>query len=85
VKKRANPGLAVVGVVPTFFDSRVRHHSKVLEELRKNYASVLIDVPIPVRVSLADAMVAGKSIHEFDASSDIAKLYARIAEGIDRG
>jgi chromosome partitioning protein len=85
VKKRANPGLAVIGVVPTFFDSRVRHHSEVLAELRKNYASVLIDVPIPVRVSLADAMVAGKSIHEFDASSDIAKLYARIAEGMDHG
>ncbi len=85
VKKRANPGLKVVGIIPTFYDSRVRHHNEVLSELRKNYEPVLIDVPLPVRVALADAMVAGKSINEFDGASDIAKLYAKIAEVIDHG
>ncbi len=85
VQKRANPGLKVVGVIPTFYDSRVRHHNEVLSELRKNYEPVLIDVPVPVRVALADAMVAGKSINEFDGASDIAKLYAKIAEVIDHG
>ena len=85
VRKRANPRLMVAGIIPTFYDSRARHHNEVLRELRKNYETVLIDVPIPVRVSLADAMVAGKSINEFDGASDITKLYAKIAEVIDHG
>jgi chromosome partitioning protein len=85
VQKRANPTLKVTGIIPTFYDTRTRHHGEVLAELRKNYQGMLIDIPIPVRVSLADAMVAGKSIDEFDPSSDIAMLYTRIAEVIDHG
>jgi len=85
VQKRANPGLIVSAIIPTLYDSRAKHHSEVLGELRANYQSVLIDIPIPIRVALADAMVAGMSIDEYDSSSDVAKLYKQIAEVIDHG
>jgi chromosome partitioning protein len=83
VQKRANPELVTAGIIPTFYDSRARHHQEVLSELRANYKSVLIDIPIPVRIALADATVAGRSIDEFDGAADVVGLYARIAEVID--
>jgi chromosome partitioning protein len=85
VQKRVNPDLKIAGILPTLYDSRAKHHQEVLGELRANYQSVLIDIPIPVRVALADAMVAGKSIDEYEGSSDLVKLYAQIAEVIDHG
>lgn len=80
----ANPDLKLTGIIPTLYDSRAKHHQEVLSELRSNYPSVLIDIPIPVRVGLADATVAGQSIDEYDRGSDASKLYARIAEVIER-
>ena len=85
MKRRANPQLRIVGIIPTLYDPKTRHDGEVLAELRKNYPQELIDIPVPRRVALADAMIAGKPIQEFDASSDGTQVYNRIAEVIDRG
>lgn len=85
VKRRANPQLRIAGIIPTLYDPKTRHDSEVLAELRKNYPQELIDIPVPRRVALADAMMAGKPIQEFDGSSDGTHVYNRIAEVIDRG
>ena len=82
VQTRANPRLRIAGLLPTLFDARTVHSREVLEELRSTYSEVLIDVPIRYRVGLADAVVAGKSILEFDARSDAAEAYRRVAEVI---
>lgn len=83
VQKRANPDLKIAGIIPTLFDARAKHDSEVLAELRENYKDELIDIPVPRRVALADAMVAAQSIDEFDKLSDGAKAYSRIAEVLD--
>lgn len=85
VQKRANTDLVVAGIIPTLYDSRVRHDNEVLAELRENYPNELIDIPVPRRVALADAMVAAQSIDEFDKASDGAKAYSKIAEVLDNG
>lgn len=85
VRQRANPTLQVTGILPTFYNSRANHDNEVLSSLRTHYKSVLIDIPIPMRVALSDATKEGQSIQEYDQSADVAALYARIAEVIDRG
>src|SRR5258708_4352088 len=34
VQKRANPALAIAGIIPTMYDSRAKHDNEVLGELR---------------------------------------------------
>jgi chromosome partitioning protein len=85
VQKRANTDLVIAGIIPTMYDRRAKHDKEVLAELRANYQDLLIDIPIPRRVALADAMVAAQSIDEYDASSEATQAYQKIAEVIDRG
>ncbi len=85
VQQRANPNLAITGILPTLYDTRTAHSREVLEELRATYRELLIDVPIRTRVALADAAAHGKSIFEFDGSSDVADAYRRVAEVITHG
>ncbi len=85
VQQRANPNLAIAGILPTLYDTRTAHSREVLEELRATYRELLIDVPIRIRVALADATAHGKSIFEFDGSSDVADAYRRVAEVITHG
>jgi chromosome partitioning protein len=82
VQVRANPKLKVAGLLPTLYDARTLHAREVLEELRATYPQLLIDVPIRYRVGLADAVVAGQSIIEFDGRSDAATAYRQVAEVI---
>jgi len=83
VKRRCHPDLRIVGIIPTLYDPRARHDQEVRAALRTNYQDSLIDLPIPRRVALADAMVAGHSIYDVDAHSDAARIYTQIAEVLD--
>jgi chromosome partitioning protein len=85
VKQRANPALTVVGLLPTIFDARTAHGREVLAELQTTYPDLIIDEPIRHRVALADAIVAGKSILEYEGRSDTAQAYRRVAEVIAHG
>jgi chromosome partitioning protein len=85
VRTRANSGLRVVGLLPTLYDARTAHAREVLDELRATYPQLLIDEPIRLRVGLADAVVAGQSILEYDGRSDAAQAYRRVGEVIAHG
>lgn len=82
IQQRSNPKLAILGLLPTFYDMRTNHAKEVLEELRQSYSHLLIDLPIPYRVGLADATVGGQSILEFDSRSDTAQVFRKLAEVI---
>lgn len=82
VQQRSNPKLIILGLLPTFYDIRTTHAKEVLEELRSSYSNLLIDLPIPYRVGLADATVGGQSILEFDSRSDTAEIFRKLAEVI---
>jgi chromosome partitioning protein len=85
IQARANPALRVVGLLPTMYDARTAHGREVLEELRQTYPELLIDEPIRHRVGLADAIVAGQSIFEYDRRSDAAQAYRHVAEVLAHG
>lgn len=55
--RAVNPGLAVIGVVPTFVDARRRHDAEALAALRAGGLPVWAAVPASVRI--AEAAAAG--------------------------
>ena len=72
MRSRLNPGLRILGVLPTMYDGRTLHAREVLEELRKAHAldGVRVFKPVPRSVRFADASTGGMSIFERTGLAD---------------
>ena len=85
VRRRLNPNLAVLGIVPTFVDRRKRLCRDVLDVLTEKHATDLTQSVIRDNVTLAEAPSHGQSIFAYDAKSYGAQDYAALgAELITR-
>ena len=85
VRRRLNPNLAVLGIVPTFVDRRKRLCRDVLDVLTEKHAVDLTQNVIRDNVTLAEAPSHGQSIFAYDAKSYGAQDYAALgAEVITR-
>ncbi|MDX5423179.1 MAG: AAA family ATPase [Hymenobacteraceae bacterium] len=80
VKKAFNPKLNVKGVVVVMFDVRRKLSQEVLEYLRENVQERIFDSQIRLNVRLAEAPSFGKSVLDYDPSSNGAKDYRALAE-----
>lgn len=82
--RRANPGLEVLGVVPTLLD-RTALARDTREELAEAFGGRLLPT-IPRRVAIGEAHAAGQDVFAYDARSDGAQAYADlIREIVNRG
>jgi len=85
VRRRLNPNLTVLGIVPTFVDRRKRLCRDVLDVLTEKHAADLTQSVIRDNVTLAEAPSHGQSIFAYDAKSYGAQDYAALgAEVITR-
>ena len=82
VRRRLNPNLAVLGIVPTFVDRRKRLCRDVLDVLTEKHASDLTQSVIRDIVTLAEAPSHGQSIFAYDAKSYGAQDYAALGAEI---
>ncbi|MFT2010887.1 ParA family protein [Pontibacter sp. 13R65] len=79
VKKAFNPKLKVKGIVVVMFDSRRKLSQEVLEYLQENVKERIFESQIRLNVKLAEAPSFGKSVLDYDASSNGAKDYKALA------
>ena len=82
VRRRLNPNLAVLGIVPTFVDRRKRLCRDVLDVLTEKHATDLTQSVIRDNVTLAEAPSHGQSIFAYDAKSYGAQDYAALGAEI---
>ncbi|TXK47920.1 ParA family protein [Pontibacter qinzhouensis] len=82
VKKAFNPKLKIKGIVVVMFDSRRKLSQEVLEYLQENVKEKIFKSHIRLNVKLAEAPSFGKSVLDYDASSNGAKDYKALAEEI---
>lgn len=80
VKKTFNPQLKIKGVVVVMFDMRRKLSQEVLEYLKENVQEKIFRTQIRLNVKLAEAPSFGKSVIDYDASSNGAKDYKALAE-----
>jgi len=78
VRAELNPGLAVLGILPTFYDRRLTHHSAALAAMRAA-GLPLLSVTIGRTVRIAEAMAAGLSLAEYDPGNPQAAAYRELA------
>jgi chromosome partitioning protein len=77
--QRLNRGLKLSLVVPCMVDKRKTLARDVIDEVRRYFGSLVTQTMIRVNVKLAEAPSHGKTIFEYDASSNGAKDYDSLA------
>ena len=82
VRRRLNPHLAVLGIVPTFVDRRKRLCRDVLDVLAAKHAGDLMQSMIRDNVTLAEAPSHGQSIFAYDSKSYGAQDYATLGSEV---
>lgn len=82
VQRILNPGLRVLGVLPTMFDGRTNHARAVLADVSGRYGLTVLEPPIPKSVRFAEAPAAGRSVLATACRSRGAEAYRALAEGL---
>lgn len=77
-----NPSLRVLGILPTFYDSRLVHTRDVLDAMRDKGLPVL-DITVGRSVRFAEASLAGESVLTYARDLVGAESYRKLAEMID--
>lgn len=79
VRRRLNPGLEILGIVPTMVDVRRTNDQQILQEVSKAYPGMMLDVYVKESIKFADAPRHQRSILELDPRHDGARAYRQLA------
>lgn len=82
IKKRLNPALDIIGILPTMFDKRTRHSQEVLEEIKSAFPGKVFNSIIKFSVKAKDAPIAAKTLLSDNGKSDLADAYRSLAQEI---
>lgn len=77
-----NPGLELLGVLPTMVDSRTALSGQVLLEVKRFFKTKVFNSVIPRNVRLAEAPSHGVPIGEYDRFSKGARAYKALAKEV---
>ena len=80
IQRITNPGLQVLGVLPTMYDARTLHARDVLDDVTDRYALPVLDPPIGRSVRFAEAPAAGRSVLATASRTKGAQAYREHAE-----
>ncbi len=82
VQKSLNPDLTIEGFLFTLFDSRLRLHNQVVEEVRGHFKELVFDTIISRNIRLSEAPSYGKPVLLYDAGSSGSANYLNLAKEI---
>ena len=82
VQRILNPGLRVLGVLPTMFDGRTNHARAVLADVAGRYSLPVLEPAIPKSVRFAEAPAAGRSVLTTARRARGSEAYRELAEGL---
>lgn len=77
-----NPGLNILGILLTMYDSRTRLSQEVEENVRKHFAELVFTAVIPRNVRLAEAPSFGQPIYAYAPTSSGAQAYRQLSEEV---
>jgi chromosome partitioning protein len=82
IRKRLNPDLAISGIVPCLYDSRLRLAREVLAEIRRYFPGEVFKTAIRSNVKLAEAPSFGQHVLEYAPSSNGSLDYRKLAQEV---
>jgi chromosome partitioning protein len=84
VREALNPGLDILGVLITLYDSRNSLSEQVKKELEGYFGAKLFSTIVPRNVRLAEAPSFGRTIIEHDKWSKGARAYKNLAKEVEK-
>lgn len=84
VRASLNPGLDILGVLITLYDSRNSLSEQVKKELENYFGAKLFTTIVPRNVRLAEAPSFGRTIIEHDRWSKGARAYKSLAKEVEK-
>lgn len=81
VQAITNPGLALLGVLPTLYDARTTHSRDVLADVADRYGMPVLAPPIPRTVRFAEASASGATVMSGRKNKG-ATAYRELAENL---
>lgn len=69
----------ISAILPNFVETRSKHGSEMLVELKSKFGTLVVDPGIPKSPLIPDAVIAGQSLLNYRKTSDIAGRYREIA------
>ncbi len=78
IRRRSNPQLRLLGVLPTLYDGRTLHEREVLDNLRARFPDQVF-APIPRSVRFRDCTLAGVPLLTYDTAHPGAAAYRALA------
>ena len=85
VRSFTHPGLEVLGVVATMYDSRTRLAQETLAGVGSAYDLKVLEPPVPKSVRVAEAPGRGCSVLDHAPKSPSAEAYRELAAALERG
>ena len=82
IRRRANPELQILGILPTMVNPRTRDSRKVLRLLQDTYGNSIGILPcqIPYSVRVKELSSSTKSIYELDRNGKVAAAYEQLVD-----
>ncbi|HHH81782.1 MAG TPA: ParA family protein [Chloroflexi bacterium] len=77
IQSSLNPGLSVLGILPTLWNGRLKHHTEVVESWIEAGLNVL-PVRVPRSVRAAEAPVEGKTVALREPDNQVSKAYREL-------
>lgn len=82
IKSKLNPELEIEGFLLTMYDSRLRLHNQVYDEVRRHFQELVFRTVIQRNVKLSEAPSHGIPVILYDADSTGAKNHLALAQEI---
>jgi chromosome partitioning protein len=83
IREELNPGLRVLGILPTFVDERLVHHREALAVLRA-WGWPVLDVRVGRSVRVAEAAAVGESVVTYAPGHPPSRAFERLGEVVLR-
>lgn len=82
VKRRLNPTLEILGILPTMVNIRTRHAQEVLDEVRRLFGQRVFTTVIKSSIRFAESTAARQPILEYAPAHDSAAAYRAFAQEV---
>src|SRR4051812_44359403 len=85
VREHLNPGVDIIGILPTMYDKRLTHSREADEILRENFGDLVYRTRIRKTIRFAEAPVKGSSVLAYEPSGEAASFYRDLAKEVLNG
>jgi chromosome partitioning protein len=85
IRRRLNPQLEILGILPTMYSTGTVHARDVVDEIKAVFGDKVFDIVVRKSIRFAEATVASQGIVDFAHKHPGAQAYKQLAQILDGG